>query len=373
MVTIVVALLSVVAWVVLPTHNKLFVNNIICNNCHTCVVTSVWNSWGLLTVKIYNSTIETVNTVTVVITPIAYLASGECVFNCIKCFTCSTLEKCVVFRTAEDITWTVAVVLGTVTDNLTCTVLSTVSCLTSHFSLTVAVEVSNEELSIVSTCTDISSEVNSPKLLSWKCVAVDVNIACVAVLWVILLVWRVPLYENFVCTVTVNVTNGAVICTVCAAWTLRNVEGDVEVIFIWNKTAILGAYYLTACNIVNSVLWTAAAALIEIAGSLSCFTCINKFVSTVKLVFSIISIISKESPAYEHTVACVNCRNSSVKVFYNIFSCSVFSCGRHCLWSSRNNKACCSCQNWHSSCGCTLKFVVHKKWPPKINCSIKNT
>ena len=101
------------------------------------------------------------------------------------------------------------------------------------FCLSVAIEIIDEERGVMCTCTDVLSHVDAPKLLAdlfaYDFVAVEEGVASVTRLGVVLRIGRIPLNNDLVFAISINIAHRTIVgsvgeTTACRASALRAIE-----------------------------------------------------------------------------------------------------------------------------------------------------
>ena len=85
------------------------------------------------------------------------------------------------------------------------------SRLANHLGLAVTIEVEDEELGVVSPCSDVPAKVDAPETRAVEFVAIYENITCIATLRIVFLVGRVPFHEKLVLTIAIHVAHATVV------------------------------------------------------------------------------------------------------------------------------------------------------------------
>ena len=134
----------------------------------------------------------------------------------------STAENGQVFRPLKHKAVTVTIILGLVANRLACSVDCTVGGLHNHFRLAVAIVVKDLELRIMSTRTDVLAKVNAPQALAVELVGIDKHRTRITRLRVIVCVRRIPLQNQFVFAVAIEVGSTHIVRNVSALFTVRH-------------------------------------------------------------------------------------------------------------------------------------------------------
>ena len=166
----------VVAGVKAPASHQFLVLHIKGRSRHSGVVASDRHRTGMDTVQIAYCSQKTIYPVSVFIPPLVHISSGIGVIHGIQGFSRLSVEKGVVFRSAQHIAAAVSVVRRCIADHLSGSIHRSVRCLTGHLRLAVQIEIRHQELRVMLSRADVSSKVNPPQPLSREPVAVDKHI-----------------------------------------------------------------------------------------------------------------------------------------------------------------------------------------------------
>ena len=170
----------------------------------------------------------------------------------------------------------------------------------------------------MSACTDILAEIYSPQSLSLKRITVNIYGICFALLRVILGVVRIPLQEQLILSVTVNVSDRHIIRRVDRG---RRRKRNIKVTVRACQAAVLGRCHLSADDCVHTVFGACRAALVEVAGSLTRIACVNESTVAIELENRVIGIIREKSPVHEHTRAGIDRGYSPIEIFEHVCAC----------------------------------------------------
>ncbi|CAM4514736.1 hypothetical protein PATY110618_27055 [Paenibacillus typhae] len=169
-----------------PALYQLAAGEIVSGQHSTCIVTAGHHHTRFHSVEIGNASEETVHTVTVSVTPCGNIASWRDIIHRGYSRSGLPVEQGQIFRTCQNISAVVAVILRTVTDYGALTVLGTVCCLDHNFSFAVAVQVIDHQLRIVGSGPDVHAKVNPPQLRAVKLNSINIDIAGITGLGIIL-------------------------------------------------------------------------------------------------------------------------------------------------------------------------------------------
>ena len=142
--------------------------------------------------------------------------------NGMDSLACHSLEDSQEFWSCQDSTSLVAVIRlvvyrqdisigGSLAHKLTLAIHATCRCLANHLCLAIAVEVIDEELGIVGTCTDVLPQVDAPEFLAVQFVAIKDDITRITVVRVVVRIGRIPFQDDFILTISIHISHATII------------------------------------------------------------------------------------------------------------------------------------------------------------------
>ena len=231
MVSFAIETLARVFRLVVPALLQCFAIKIIRNHISRRVITTCKNCTRMDAIQVASRSQVAFATVTVVVAPVALAilalhmlvdVSTRHKINRRNRSAISTAENGQVFRSLEHKAVAVTVILGLVANRLACSVDCTVGGLHNHFRLAVAIVVKDLELRIMSTRTDVLAKVNAPQALAVELVGIDKHRTRITRLRVIVCVRRIPLQNQFVFAVAIEVGSTHIVRNVSALFTVRH-------------------------------------------------------------------------------------------------------------------------------------------------------
>ena len=138
------------------------------------------------------------------------------------CTSSLTIENCEILRAGENIPSTIAIVFCVVLRSNACiscrrshifshSIDASRSSLTNEFCFSISIEVKDKELSIVSSGTYITSQVNTPQFRSIKLIGIKIDVTSDSGLRVILGIRGIPLHDELVFTVSIYICRTAIV------------------------------------------------------------------------------------------------------------------------------------------------------------------
>ena len=217
-----------------PPLNQLRTVEVIGGRNGAGVVTTGDHHGRLLAVEVGGGCQEPVDPVSVRVTPRANISARRGVVDRVDSRAGLTVEDGEVLRSGEHVAAGVAVVGPSIADHCADAIHRAVRRLHDDLGLAVTVIVEDLELGVVRSGPDVVAQVDPPQPRAIELVGVDVDVAGVAGLGVVLRVGRVPLEDDLVLAIAVDVSDGGVSCTVGVGLTVlgvsigRLVESHVE-------------------------------------------------------------------------------------------------------------------------------------------------
>ena len=289
----------------------------------TSVVAAAGHDAGMDAVQIGDRAPEAVHAVGLVagLAPLGRVAAAGLIVDGIEGSAGGAVEEGIILRAGVDEAVAVTVVLGGIADDLAGAVLGAVSGLAGHLALAVEVEVPHEELRIVRTCADVHAEVDAPEAGAVQAVAVDEDIAGLALLGIVLGVIGIPLEEELVLAVPVHIAHGHVVRGVAAA---RLGELDVEIRRRGRDLAGVVGDALGAAPALHAVGVGCTAGLVEEAGrALGVAVVLGRagvdlLAAAEEAELRVIRVRGEESPAHEHPAVRLDGADAAVEVLDDI-------------------------------------------------------
>ena len=100
---------------------------------------------------------------------------------------------------------------GNLVHKLLLAILASCRCLANHLCLAIAIEVIDEELGIVGTCTDVLPQVDAPEFLATEFVTIEDDITRIAVVRVVVRVGRIPFQDDFILAIAIHIPHTTVV------------------------------------------------------------------------------------------------------------------------------------------------------------------
>src|SRR5690606_4626398 len=185
------------------------------------VVTPGHNQTRPGTVQIGNASEKAIDAIVVGITPAADGASCRNVTGGSHSTTCLAVKDREEFRAGKNVATGVAMIRISIANHHTGAIACTVGCLHRHFSFAITIEVVHDKLRVMRSRTDIATQVYPPQASAREFIGVNEDVAGVAGLGIVLCVRRLPFHDDFVFTVTIQVTHTQVIGDVVVGHPIR--------------------------------------------------------------------------------------------------------------------------------------------------------
>ena len=180
------------------------------------VISAAHHYTGMDAIQIGNSCQETVASVGAVISPICQISACRNIIDSLHSGTCASIEDGEVLITLQNATLigrgTRFTIVGCgIPDHFTLSVDSSVRSLHDDLRTAVAIKIIHHELSVVRTCTDIVSHINTPEPFTRKPVAIEEDISSIAIMGIIMCVRGIPFQNNLIFSIPIDITNRSVI------------------------------------------------------------------------------------------------------------------------------------------------------------------
>ena len=310
----------VVAGVKRPALHQLLIDYVIGGSSHTGVIASSGDYAGVYAVQICHCAPEPIHTIAVAVTPLGNRATSRLIVDGVQRCAGAAVEQGVVLRSGEHIPAGIAVVLGGIADDCTLAVHRAVRRLAGHLRLAIAVEVRHKELGVVCAGTDVLAQVNAPQACAVQPVAVNEDIAGLALLGVILGVGGIPLHKDLIGAVTVHIAHRAVIGRIGAAASCGRIQIQLKIALVGDQGALLRGNHLAAFYCIHTVGIRTLSAGIQITGGFSGVAGIDQRVVPVQLEHGTVRIVGEKPPADQHSRPCVDGGDSPVEILHLISS-----------------------------------------------------
>ena len=174
-----------------PTTGEILSIPIPSSNHGTCIISTTEESRRSFTIEISHTCKITLRTIAMVVAPTSKWSATWNIVNSLHSFACKTVEDSKIFRALHDSAQAIALLVAApifraIANDIAFAIDGAIGCLHHEFSFAIAIEVVSHKLSVVGSCTDILSHVDTPQTCAVKLQAIEINIARVASMRIIM-------------------------------------------------------------------------------------------------------------------------------------------------------------------------------------------
>ena len=340
MVTLFIETLSRIFGLVVPALFQRLAVKVIRHHVRRRIVAANKDGTRMNAIKISGRSNIAFAAVTVVVAPVALAilafhmlvdVSARSIGNRRDFSTISTTEHRQIFGALEHKPTTIAVILRLVANRLARTVNRTVSRFHNHFGLAVAVVIEHLELRVVRTRTNVLAQVDSPKTRAVELVGIDKHRARVTRLRVVMRIGRIPLQNQFIFTIAIEVGSTHVVRSVGAPFAIRHRLRSRDFKFQSSVRERLSAIrdslvqhqrkrslrlFLAIDYSGHLVLGRRLSILVQIASARRLCDRGNFRSIAIEIEFRRRVIRAEQAPAYQHSGANIRCDKPTSQVFH---------------------------------------------------------
>ena len=194
-----------------PTVLQIFTIPVISGQYRTRIITATHHHTRMYSVQIGNASQKTITTIGTPVSPIHQIATFGHIINCLHRFSGQSIKNGQIFRSGQNTSPLVPIIRICISDHFSCAIHSSITCFHHYFRTTVTIQIKYHELSIMCACTYITSQINTPQLLSIQLVTVENHRTGITIMGIIMCIGRVPFQNNLILTISIHIPNAGII------------------------------------------------------------------------------------------------------------------------------------------------------------------